>query len=357
LFASGSTLNIDGEVNGDVFCAGQTVTISGIVHGDVMCVGQTIDIAGAVDGNVRLAGQTVKLNSVVAGSATIGAQTFTLSPNGKIGRDMTLGVADSALDGTIGRDLAVGGENVTIAGFVGRNINGELTQLSLHDSARIGGNIEISSDNSIQKSQGARVEGKTTRSDRPQRSVSSRGTVFGLGVWWFLYWFLAILLLAWAVSLLIPGVLTRASNLARSHNIRMVFVGLIASIIIPILTIILFISGVGAPLGLLLTFVWASAVILSFPFFGYFIGSLFIRDSRNSFVISVCGVGVLLVGLYIPFIGPLVFMVSLWMGTGMFFSEMGRVSGNPTLGRILGVGTAPKTSADGSMKNIVKSKT
>src|SRR4051812_5664076 len=69
-YATGQTVTIDGDVDGDLICAGQTVTVSGAVHGDVICGGQNVTINGPVDGSVRAAGQTVDVNGTVGRNVT-----------------------------------------------------------------------------------------------------------------------------------------------------------------------------------------------------------------------------------------------------------------------------------------------
>ena len=56
LYSSGKTIDIRGEIFGDVFCAGQTVNIDAIVQADILCAGVDVRISGKVDGDIRVAG-------------------------------------------------------------------------------------------------------------------------------------------------------------------------------------------------------------------------------------------------------------------------------------------------------------
>src|SRR6478752_4480754 len=53
-FYSGTTVDVSGPVDGDVYAAAQSVSISGDITGDVIAAAQTITISGTVEGNIRL---------------------------------------------------------------------------------------------------------------------------------------------------------------------------------------------------------------------------------------------------------------------------------------------------------------
>lgn len=322
LFVSGRNVDVSSEVYGDVFCAGQTVTISGTVHGDVICAGQTVNIIGIVEGDIRAAGQTVTVGAQVTGNTTIAGQTFSLSSNAKINGDLSLGAADGIINGTIGRDLAVGGGNVTVSNQVGRNIKGSTENLKLDNGAQVKGNIEFTSSNEINRASNATVGGKITRTDPPKQSEPKRGAVFGFGIVWFIYWFLAMLLTALALVLLFPGLIHRSTERAIIKPWKAPLVGFIASILVPITLIILAGSVIGLPLAFVVALLWLVVIILSGPFFGYYVGRLLLRDSKKPVLIMLLGSSLLLVLYFIPVFGVLAFVAALWVGSGTILLEL-----------------------------------
>lgn len=322
LFASGRTIDIASEVDGDIFCAAQTVNISGTVNGDVICAGQTINITGRVNGDVRLAGQTVSLSSVVSGNATIAGQTFTLSSSGRVNGDVTVGSTDSTLNGIIGRDLAAGAENVEVAGLVGRNIKGNVDNLTLTNRARVGGSIEYTSNNDVSRAAGAEVRGTITRTDAPEPSDSKSGAIFGFSLGWFIYLLLAMLVIAMAFALLFPGFIHRSSSRALASPVKTPLVGLAATILVPVILIVLSITIVGLPLAFILALLWLVTLILSGPLFGYFIGRLALRGSDKPLLIMLAGSSILLVLYFIPIIGAIALLAAIWFGVGMVVLEI-----------------------------------
>jgi cytoskeletal protein CcmA (bactofilin family) len=119
--AAGSTITIDGKIQGDVICAGRSIIINGFVDGDVLCLGQTITINGEVRGSVRAIGSSVVINGKVARNVTVAGSDVGLGSKGEVGWDMMFASAYSDIRGAVKRDIDGAGAIMTIGGLVGRN--------------------------------------------------------------------------------------------------------------------------------------------------------------------------------------------------------------------------------------------
>lgn len=316
VFAYGNTVDIQSNVNGDVFCAGQTVSISGTVRGDVICAGQTVHITGTVNGNVRLIGQDVTLGAPVSGSATIAAQSFTLESKGKVGGDMSVASSSANVNGPVGRDIAAGGGTVTIASTVGRNVQGNMQQLKFAPGAQINGNVDFTSANSLVKANGATVTGTVTRSEPKKPSTPTKGTLFALGMGLLIYSFLAMLVTALVIALLFPRPLHAVTNKAMPRPWKALLIGFLASIVVPVVLLILTATIIGLPLALILGLLWLLILLLSGPISGYYLGRLILRRSQKPLLIMLVGATVLLLLYFVPVIGFIVLLASMWIGTG-----------------------------------------
>lgn len=317
LFAAGNSVNVSSEVFGDVFCAGQTVTISGTVHGDVICAGQTVTVSGTVDGDVRLAGQSITVGGKVAGNATIAGQSFTLSSTASIGGDVTLGSADGNLSGTIGRDIAAGGGNLVIANAVGRDIKGNIENLRLSSGARVQGNIDFTSSKDLEKANGAIVAGKVTRTEASKEE--SKG---GFEIKWFIYCLLALLTAAMALTLLFPRMLHNVTSRAFPRPWKALFTGFVASLAVPVFLIVIAITVVGLPLAIMGGLVWLAVAMLSGPIFGYYLGRIILKKSRQPLLIMLVGASALVLLYFIPIIGLIALLIAFWGGAGMLLLEL-----------------------------------
>lgn len=331
IYTAGRTVDITGEVFGDVFCAGQNVSVSGTVHGDVMCAGQTLNVSGKVDGDVRLTGQTVTLGAEVTRNATIAGQSFVLESTGSVAGDLTTGSQDATLNGRIGRDIVIGSGNVTINNLVGRNVKAQAETMKLMAGARVGGNIEITSDRDVSKDKQAVVSGKITRTAPEHgQSKSKHGAVWGFGIIWFLYWLLALLITAIVLTLLFPRLFHAVTDNATPRPWKALLVGFIASIVVPFSIVALAASVVGLPLALILGLVWLAALLLSGPLFGYYIGRLMLRDSRKPLLIMLAGATALIILYFIPILGFLAILATIWIGAGMLLLEIFQKTPKPS---------------------------
>jgi len=319
LFAAGNTIDIAGTVNGDVFCAGQNVHVSGRVRGDVLCAAQNLTISGTVDGDVRLAGQSVTLSGSVGGNATIASQSFELQSNATIARDMTMGSQHATLNGKIGRDLAAGSNSLTIIGEVGRNVQAEVGKLSLDNDAKVGGDINYTSQNTLHKSSRAVVQGSTTRHEPTKQPQKQPGMWV---VWPFmLYFYITCIVASLVLVLLFPRLFEHVARGARGHLGMALLVGLAAGILMPIILAGLMITVIGIPLAVLFGLIWLVIVLLAGPVAAYLLGRLLLRRSSNALLIMLVGALILYLLYALPFIGPLFWLVGTWFGIGAIFIQ------------------------------------
>lgn len=321
LYASGRAIDVAGTVEGDVICAGQNVTVSGTVTGDVLCAGQSIHINGTVEGSVRLAGQNVTISGDINRNASVVSQSLTIDSNSSIGGDIGIAGQDVVINGSIGRDLALASGNATINNTVGRNIQGNLNKLTLESDANVQGFIDVTSPNNIQRDSGAEVQGEITR-HQPTETNDNTSWV-GLGWLFTLYVIIAMLLVALVLVLIMPNVFQRAANIALAGMGKTILVGIVATVVIPILIVGLMFTVIGIPLAIVLLLAWILALILAGPFAAYLLGRLLLRDSaRNAILVMLAGSVVLLILYLIPFLNLFVLLLALWYGIGMILQVL-----------------------------------
>jgi cytoskeletal protein CcmA (bactofilin family) len=126
LYVAANTVTIDGTLKGDLVAVASQVTINGTVMGDVLAAGQAIIINGMVNDDVRAAGQAIMLGpgARVAGDLAIGGMSL-----------------ENRAGSVVGGDLLVGAYQTLLAGQIGRNVWGGMNRMELHGS--VGGNLDI----------------------------------------------------------------------------------------------------------------------------------------------------------------------------------------------------------------------
>lgn len=344
IYAAGRTIDINSEVFGDVICAGQNVNVAGTIHGDVICAGQNVTVHGTVDGDVRLAGQTVSVDAKITGNATIAGQNFNLLSTGSVGGDISVGSADATLNGKVGRDLAAASSSLTIANSVGRNLKVTVENLTLANGANITGTVDYTSNNELSKAAAAKVGGKITKHEPAKKGEPKRGAVFGFALGWFVYWFLAMLLTAMAIALLFPRMLRAVTDKSLPFPWKAMLIGLLASLLMPVVFILLAITVVGIPLAFIFILSWFVLMILSGPVFGYYLGKVILRRPRNALLTMLVGATVLLVLYFIPIIGFIALLVAFWAGMGMLLMELFKRTPRPEYSsEVIGAGSRGRT--------------
>jgi cytoskeletal protein CcmA (bactofilin family) len=312
LYSTGKEIRVKGTVNGDIFCAGDNIRIEAKVRGDVICAGRDVTIGGEVDGDVRVAGQFVTMRGKVTGSATVAAMNFSLDAGREVGRDLTVTGDLLNIKGSVGRDMMAAGGNVTLNGPVGRNARIDSAKVQLKNDARIAGNLTYTSDNTAEISSGAVVSGKTDH-NKPEKKGS--GYSFSLGLYLFV---LLGLLFIWLVLVyFFPQFLRKTSDQIRASFLKAFLVGLIASFLVPMLSLGLIVTLVGIPLVFFLLFAWLFASLLAAPIAAYYVGRMIFRDAnKNPMLIMLVGGAVLITSYFFWLMGVFFLMLSYWVGLG-----------------------------------------
>lgn len=318
-YFAGNTVDVAGEINGDLYCTGQSVTVSGVVHGDVLCAGQSVHISGTVDGNVRVAGQEVQIAAKVGKNVTSASQNFTLSAASEVGGDVTGGATNATLNGSVGRDVLIGANNLEIYGSIGRNVRSSVTNSKLGSTAKIGGTLSYTSKNDMVAQSGSSVAGSVLRTEP---STKGRQTSKAISGGFKVYWFLAMLFSALGLVLLFPSVYVNTVKYAVKQPWKTALVGRISMLVVPVVLIVFMITVLGIPLALLLGLVWLIILGISGSFSAYYIGTMLLKDQKNSVLRMLAGVVVLSLASIIPIIGGITTFASLILGTGMLLREI-----------------------------------
>jgi cytoskeletal protein CcmA (bactofilin family) len=316
LWAGATNLDISGTVNGDVLCGAQTVNISGSVTGDVVCGAQTITISGTVGGSVRLGAQTVNISGNIGRNTTIGAQTINIGSKAQIAGDAAVAANNVNLNGKLGRDLSAAASNLNIAGEVGRDITGKVSYITLASGAKVGGSIDYTSEDKIAIGNGATVGGQVTQHQPKQEHKSFLSLLFFSGAA-AIFLAIALIVSALIITALLPQFVHGVSTYGIRRPWWALLIGFLASIIVPVVFILLLITFVGIPLALLLLLSWLLIGLLSGLFASYYLGRLILRNQRNPLLIILAGSVVLVILYFIPFVNILALVLATWLGEGM----------------------------------------
>lgn len=320
LYSSGKNIDIKGTVYGDIYCAGQSITIEATVYGDVLCAGQDITIAGDVKGDVRVAGQLVTFKGNVQQNAFVGAMTFSLDAESKIGQDLTLAGDSHNVKGLVGRDITASGNTFVLNGSVGRNVTVSSQNVELKQKADVSGGLYYTSNKNATLAAGAEVKGKTEKLAPKQEKQQNIFRSFSLGM--YLFMLAGLTLVSLALAFLFPKFLRKTSGRIKESFVRALIVGIVATFLVPAISLGFVFSVVGIPLSLVLLLAALFGAVLSGPITAFYVGGLILRKDKSAPLVVLVGSLVVVTAYFLPLMGLLFGMLALWMGFGALLLEL-----------------------------------
>ena len=318
---AGENVDIKSEgATGDVVVAGANVKITGEVQGYVMAAGANVTVDAPIGNDLWAAGASVDVNAPVRDNAMLAGSSVTISDNAMIGGNARIAASSVNILGRVTRNLQVGAANVVVASDIGGNADLHGERVVIEPNAVIHGRLTIHSPNDPVISPQAQVMGGTEYI----RSESGRKGIGGwLSGWLIRFVWLSILGLfaVWFSSVWV----NRVSDTLKRETGRSILTGLIAVIAAPILCILLLVTVIGIPLGVVLGGITLVALMLSGMFVAYFIGGWItsqIKQWENSNLAKVL-LGSLAVSIVImlPWIGGLAKLLIVMFGVGAFIVE------------------------------------
>jgi hypothetical protein len=314
---TGNMIDISGTVEKDVYVAGNVVTIDGHVKGDVIGFANTVRISGIVDGNVRMAAQTIDINGTVGKSVTVAGQTVTMGPNATVGGEFHAAASLIDLNGIINGNTSVASARTTISkeinGFVW--VNGDL---AIRDAAKISGDVTYTSANQATIAASAVVGGKVTQ-QQPKDGMAERPRVNVAGaIWGWLVAFGAAQAVGWILVLCAPKLFVAAQEQVQKKFWWMLGLGFMLLVVVPIASIIVMVTIVGFPLGLITLLLYGILLYLAQIFVAVGLGgklsTWFKWEHTPLGVQMLTGMVVISLLRVIPVVGGLVSLVVVCVG-------------------------------------------
>ena len=253
LYMAGGTVSSGGAVRGDGIFAGGTVLVSGSVGGDLMAAGGTLTVLNGVTGDARLAGGTVIVQGGVGEDLVVAGGEVTVAGPGVKG-DAVLAGGHVVITAPIIGDVKVYGNDVLIDTAVSGNVSVHAEKVTLGEHAVIGGNFVYSAPAEASIAGGARVAGETSYTKTESREVSKKKLAATLGavataVFFgkFLAIFVGALVIAYGLRRFTKEVVARSTSTVWATLGH----GLVLLIMLPVVSVLLFVTIIGIPLGAL----------------------------------------------------------------------------------------------------------
>lgn len=267
LYLAAGTISISGAVAGDVYAVGGNTLISENVRDDVVIAGGTITVLGNVGGDLRIVGGTILVAGIVGGELVAAGGTVTVSPAVTVGGDAVLAGGQVVLDGRVMGDAQIFSGTATVNGTVQGNLMVSVDEsLMIGDGTVIEGNLlyRARSADTLTMGNNVVITGEVIfeKITSPETTQSSAdiSSIFGTYI-------IAKLVISIVTALVLMTVFSgfskEVTHGATQNTLRLLSYGFISLVVLPVAVILLLITIIGAPLGLLLLLLYGSLLLVS----------------------------------------------------------------------------------------------
>jgi hypothetical protein len=314
VFAVGGTVDIGGKVVKDLTALGGDITISGDVTEDVTAAGGNIRITGKVGDDLRAVGGTIKIAGKVKNDVLVLGGTVTVEPGGEVGGDLEVYGGTVEIAGTVNGQLRGNTSTAIISGKVGKNVSMTTRDIKLAQTAQLGGDFTYTSSEAATIQSGSIIAGKVSHNFPQNISKKSSVTSSVLSA-------LAYILLGIVLVLLLPKSLKEAKEELIKNFWPSLLVGVLSLVVVPTLFLVLVVTIIGAPIGIILLVLYGVAVYVGKIVVGLLLGEkllqLIEKNQKVSMVwAAVFGLAILLIIFQIPFVGGILNFVATLFGLG-----------------------------------------
>ena len=274
IYIMGNSVTSAGIIEGDLVAGGGNVVISGRIGEDIIAGGGNVTIFANVGDDVRAGGGNVVIEGRVGGDAILGGGQITLGGEG-VGGDLTVGGGNVRIDAPVSGKVRIASENVYINAPIAGDIKIEAKKVTLGGNAVISGNLIYKAKQELVKENGAVVKGKITF--EPIQKKVSKAAFAAIFPALLLWKFFALLACAMLFGLVFRRYSGEMVTLSERRPLLEIGRGLVTLAALPIISILLFVTMVGFPLGILGLLGFAASILFSWLVAPIVLGSVVYR--------------------------------------------------------------------------------
>ena len=320
LIVFGRTARIDGVVTGDLIVFARSIEIAGSVHGDVFSFGRNVEIEGEVGGGIAGFGQVIRIGHTVGQSIYGFGQSILSRREASIGGDFFAFAEDINVGGSVDRNVMAFGNTLTVTGEVKRDVIFSGNHTAVHSSASIGGNLDVDlpTGENLQLDSTVSVAGETIvelwETDQDEEDTLSVWTFVPMALW-LAAAFVSGMLLLWVLPALRRMPLDDLRAMLQSAG-----VGFLVLIAMPVAAVLLCVTLIGLPAGLVMGAVWALGLYASKIVVAHFLGSALLRPKGQDLgamaLPLLVGLLLVLIAVSLPYVGWVINLLLVIIGLG-----------------------------------------
>jgi len=315
MYKGAGTITIAGEQDGDLFAFAQAVTVTGAVTGDVVAMARTVSLDGTVGDSVRVWCDTLSVTGTIKGDLLAFCATVTVADGAHITGDLKAAGAQIVMGGKVDGDLSATGGEVSLSGKVGGDARLKGDIVSIAPTARIGGELDYTSRNTLDLEGKGIVAGSVNHKEKKARATF---TTHRFLMWFF---FMATSLVVGLAALALTRNVSQAIVATLGGEaLRSAGVGFIAIVVLPVALVLSCILIITIPLVIIAFMLLALAVYLAKAPVAILMGRRILkamgRMDSNAFQALAVGTPALYLLFAIPYVGTLLWFACLFAGIG-----------------------------------------
>lgn len=272
LYIGAGSITHGGIVKGDLFLGGGTILLNGSVEGDLVAAGGTITVLGNVSDDIRIGGGTVVIQGAVGGDVIIGGGQIHIAGSG-VGGDVIVGGGSVRIEAPVKGEVRIGGGEMFLNSAVAGNVQIESETLTIGKNAVITGNLTYKSPKEATIEEGAKIIGKITYEPR---ETKEKEVAWAITLGTFIP-FLMLLTGALFFGLTFKKYMMMLVGGAYENPFKELGRGLAFLILLPIASVILFITMIGIPIGILGLIGFVGAMIFAMLIAPVLLGSFLLK--------------------------------------------------------------------------------
>jgi len=320
LLSGAQNTTIGGNVRGDLITFGMSTTVDGEVQGSITSFVSDFKMTGRCFNSVRAFAWRIDIDGRIERNLMAYSQTVVLGRQGWVEKDVNFGAATLTIQGRIGGNLKGSGGHVYISGQIDGDVELEAEDIVIQPSAIIGGNLYTVGKREPKIEPGAQILGETEH-DLPQAKKPDTYTFsdFVIDAWSFL----ALALTGGVLLLLFKGFACGVTCYVESHWWKSLGLGFVFFICLPIAAIILMITLIGIPMGLMVLAGWVLLFYLAKIFAALIVGEWILKKYHGGkapgrFWSLLLGLVIMTLVLKIPVLGLIIKFAILFLTFGGF---------------------------------------
>jgi len=310
LNVAGNNVFINGDVLGDLHVAGKNVVIRGDVKQDLMILSGSVELHGSIGGDILVFGGKVNIfeDAIISGDSIImGGE---LIHNGNLTGNLNTITGNVNLNGYVGGNSVLTTQSLFVGGFFDTPDDSSVSYFSPKE-AEITEGIE------------SNFSYNRTKEWRESRLVQSNlSSFFGF---LSILRFITTLVMIYLIMQLFKPFTRTVVNFGDKKWITALVIGLIVTIAIPAISILLMVSLIGLPFGIILLTVFSIVFMIRVAVASMIVGGWLrelyekkrsIDHKYSNFFFSIIGLILLSLIKLIPYVGETVYIVIYLIAIG-----------------------------------------